>query len=203
MDYKDYNDNELLMYISENNEQASEIMYKKYYPIIYDCAVKLHEVSKKFGVEFNDLIQEGMIGLSSAINHFDTQSETRFYTFACTCIKRKMISYVVKSGNKGNLILNESVSFECELDEKYKKEYIFTDKKYVPSDIVENRMMTSVILKSLSGQLSKYERQVLTLKIKGYTYNEISRLLNKSYKNIDNTIQRIRIKLKDIMQRID
>ena len=34
MDYRDYNDNEILSYIYENNEEANEILYKKFEPLI-------------------------------------------------------------------------------------------------------------------------------------------------------------------------
>ena len=38
MNYKDYNDFELISYIHENNEEANEILFKKYEPIIVNMA---------------------------------------------------------------------------------------------------------------------------------------------------------------------
>ena len=40
MKYRDYNDYELLSYISEQNEDAEEILYKKYKPMIVSFAKK-------------------------------------------------------------------------------------------------------------------------------------------------------------------
>ena len=40
MDYKDYNDYELLDYIAEGNEDANNIIIKKYEPLIIKIANK-------------------------------------------------------------------------------------------------------------------------------------------------------------------
>ena len=38
MTYKDYNDYELLNFIAENNDNALDIIYKKYEPVIVNLA---------------------------------------------------------------------------------------------------------------------------------------------------------------------
>ena len=67
MEYKDFNDYELLDYIAEGNEDANNIIIKKYEPLINKIAVKMLSFCKNNGLEKNDLIQEGMIGLNHAI----------------------------------------------------------------------------------------------------------------------------------------
>ena len=61
MKYKEQNDNELLYLVSENSEEAKEIIFKKYKPIIEMKANKLKDVAESCGYDINDLIQEGMI----------------------------------------------------------------------------------------------------------------------------------------------
>jgi len=92
MNYKDYNDYELINYIRENSEEANEILFEKYKPMIVNLATKMVNYSPNLGLEINDLIQEGMLGLNTAINSFDENDETSFYTYAKTCIERKIIS---------------------------------------------------------------------------------------------------------------
>ena len=41
MDYRDYNDYELIHYISENSEEANDIIFKKYEPLIVNTAKKM------------------------------------------------------------------------------------------------------------------------------------------------------------------
>ena len=78
--HRDYEDNELLFYISENNEEASNIMFDKYTPLINSIANDLIKYAKNSGLELNDLVQEGMIGLDSAIK---TYSDNKDSSFCC------------------------------------------------------------------------------------------------------------------------
>ena len=75
MDYREYNDYELLSYIAEKNEEATEIMYKKYEPLITSIANKMFKYTKGTGLDVNDLIQEGMLGLSKAIDNYNFDVE--------------------------------------------------------------------------------------------------------------------------------
>ena len=41
MNYRDYNDYELLSYVSEKNEEASEVLFEKYRPLILATANRM------------------------------------------------------------------------------------------------------------------------------------------------------------------
>jgi Sigma-70, region 4. len=47
------------------------------------------------------------------------------------------------------------------------------------------------------------KKKCLELKLNGLDYREIARLLNKSYKSIDSALQRIRVKLKKILNEME
>ena len=200
MNYKDYNDNELIMYINENLEEANEIMYKKYEPFIKKFASHLYPKAKSIGLDLNDLIQEGMVGLSMALDSFSEKYDVCFYTFARTCIKRRMISFIIKASSNKHLALNESFSYDSYDDDNiYKIESLMSDSKMIPEIIIEQKDATELILNEVNNKLSDLEKQILKLKIKGYKYKEIGEILNKNSKTIDNAIQRIRQKLKNIL----
>ena len=55
----------------------------------------------------------------------------------------------------------------------------------------------------MTKDLSKLEKEVFELKLNGLDYREIARLLNKSYKSIDSALQRIRVKLKKILNEME
>lgn len=59
MDYKQVNDYEVISMIRENDDDARDIMYQKYLPVIRKGASKYFFDVKKHGVEFDDLVQEG------------------------------------------------------------------------------------------------------------------------------------------------
>ena len=62
MEYKDYNDYELINYIAEGNEDANNILIEKYKPLITKMATKVLPYCRSNGLELSDLVQEGMIG---------------------------------------------------------------------------------------------------------------------------------------------
>ena len=205
MDYKEYNDYELLHYVSENSEEASDILYQKYQPFIQKCAYKLYPYVKSAGLEVNDLIQEGMLGLMNAIDHFQDQKDTTFYTFATTCIKHKMVSIVASTKRLKNKILNESIPIESVDDqgENYSLEYLTGDEKSNPEQILLNIENESHIVNVAKDKLTPLESAVFELKISGFQYREIADILDKEPKVIDNALQRMRSKLKDIFQEVE
>lgn len=198
MDYRDYNDNEILSYIYENNEDASEILYKKYEPLIHKEAIKFFKYCKSSGLELNDLIQEGMLGLSNAINSFNNSKDTMFYTFARSCIEKKLISVIVGTRRQKNHALNHSVSFETYNEEQNKLDAILSDDSLNPERQVISKEQIDCFLNKLSEELTVFEKQVLDLKLVGLTYREIGEILDKNAKAVDNAFQRIKLKVKKI-----
>ena len=100
MNYEEYNDYELVYLAKESNTDANEILFSKYSPIVYNYSKMYEKYVKNSGLEANDLIQEGMLGLNSAINSFDESKNVLFYTYAATCIKRTMLSAIVKANRQ-------------------------------------------------------------------------------------------------------
>ena len=104
MEYRDFNDYELVYYIHEGNEDANNILIKKYEPLINKIAHRMLPYCKNSGLEIEDLVQEGMIGLNHAIEKYQEQENTLFYTYAKKCIERKIISVVVASNRSKNKV---------------------------------------------------------------------------------------------------
>ena len=111
MDYKDYNDYELLNYIKEGNEDANSILIKKYEPLINKIAIKMLPYCENNGLDLNDLVQEGMIGLNHALDRYKERENILFYTYAKKCIERKIISTLVSANRSKNKILNNYTIF--------------------------------------------------------------------------------------------
>lgn len=202
MDYKDYNDYEIIYCIRENNEEAKELMYKKYKPFIESVAKKLVHYSK--GLETSDFIQEGMLALSNAIISFDEEKDITFYTYARACIEKKMISLVVKNNSTKHKILNNSIPFEINDDEGEHLIFgdILEDKGSNPEDVIMNSEEEKILLNNIRNNLTDFENQVFDLKISGFSYKEIAEILEKNPKSIDNSIQRIKIKAKEQIDKI-
>ncbi len=190
----EYNDFELVSLIRENNEDAREILYNKYKPIIVKKSTDQIYKLGSYGMEINDLIQEGYIGLDNAINCFNEKENTSFYTFALLCIDRQIITYIKKNTNNKAMILNDAIN----LDDG--KEYLFRDNTDIEGSFI-NKEDAKEFINLICDSLSDIEKKVFSLKLEGYDIGEIANLLNKDTKVIYNTLHRIKYKIKLIMNK--
>ena len=190
----EYNDFELVSLIRENNEEAREILYNKYKPIIVKKSTDQIYKLGSYGMEINDLIQEGYIGLDNAINCFNEKENTSFYTFALLCIDRQIITYIKKNTNNKAMILNDAIN----LDDG--KEYLFRDNTDIEGSFI-NKEDAKEFINLICDSLSDIEKKVFSLKLEGYDIGEMANLLNKDTKVIYNTLHRIKYKIKLIMNK--
>ena len=197
MKYHEYNDHELLHYISESNEDASNIMFDKYNPLIVTTATRLFKYCKGLGLELSDLIQEGRLGLNAAILSFNEEKDNIFYTFAKKCIESRIISLVVSAKRQKHRLLNESLSLNDKYDDNtFELEDYLGDNSYNPEYRFMEHEAEEELIKSFSKKLTNFEEEVFLLKISGLNYKEISNILDKDIKAVDNALQRIKIKLR-------
>ena len=197
MNYKNFNDYELLDYIYSCNEDANEILLYKYRPLIVSIAKKMLKYCNG-GVDLNDLVQEGMLGLNDAINSFRDDKETNFGTYARLCIERRIYSLAKSTRTYKNKILNESISIEDEDD--FTIDRFLMDNSSNPDSMISENDFQNDIITKLKSQLTDLEKGVLELKKNDFNYKEIADILEKEPKAIDNALQRIKNKLKNIMR---
>ncbi len=198
-----YDDSELMYLISENNEEANNIIFKKYSTVIDLYAKKYLNLIDGKGMDYNDLYQEGLIALNEAINKYKEQKNIKFASFASLCIERKMVSLVRMASRKKHSILNDSYSLD------YKKEddsesfiNILQSNKDNIEDILITKESTINIINKINTSLSSLEKEVYELRLNGYSYEMIAKELKKTPKSIERTIDRIRNKLKDVINEI-
>lgn len=201
MNYKDFNDFELLDYIYSNNEDANEILLYKYRPLIVNIAEKF--IKKSDGsLDLNDLVQEGMLALNDAIISFNDEKEANFGTFAKVCIERRMSTFIRDNNRNKHKILNESVSYDLDDEEDLSIEKFLADNTREPLTLVTNDEWGKLLIDKINKNLTNYEQEVFALKLQGYNYKEIAGRLDKTPKNIDNALQRIKTKVKAILDEL-
>ncbi len=201
--YDDYNDNELIYLIYDFNEEANRILHEKYYKIIKIKVAKYRALAKRIGLDTCDLMQEGLLGLEEAINSYRDNKDMKFSSFANMCIERQILSVVNYHSRKKHTFLNDSCSIDAE-DEKGRTMLEYSLKSDIdPLVMMEKEEEKNSIYDLMTKDLSKLEKEVFELKLNGLDYKEIARLLNKSYKSIDSALQRIRAKLKKILNEIE
>ena len=204
-DYRDFlYDGELLYMISDNNEEASEAIYKKYEPVISYFAKKYSSYTDGKGIDYNDLYQEGLIGLMQAIDKFKDQKDIKFSTFAFLCIKRKIISLVRDVNRKKHSALNDSYSIDYKQEDDTRSfDNILTTNYNGIEELLVNKEKDEYFNKRINEDLSSFEKTVYDLRLNNFSYEEISHILNKTPKSIDGALARIKLKIKNILDEIN
>ena len=197
MDYKSLNDYELVSLAQENNEDAINILHKKYYPLILKKGKKVYPYLLNKGIELSDLIQECMIGFEESIKDFNEKDNVTFYTFTNICMDRQLKTEIKKLDRNKNKLLNEAIPLEKfnENNEKINLIDFIKDEHANPElDLLKTENYNNLWSK-LEVFLTDFEKKVLLYRLEDYSYNEIAKLLNINKKSIDNAIQRIRNKV--------
>lgn len=162
------------------------------------------KIGIKKGLDYNDLYQEGLIGLNSAIESYKEHKNIKFSTFAFICIKRKIISAIRLACSKKYSVLNDSYSLDYQIDDD---NYDFSNSIYIAKNSTEDLLVSEenkeLFNKIIAEQFTNLEKQVYELRLNGFTNEEISNMLNRSYKSVESVLFRIRIKLKKILNEID
>ena len=197
MEYKGINDYELIYLIQEKDELAYNTMYKKYDFLIKKIAREYYVRNKNFGIEFDDLYQEGVLALEQALNNYNEQTSL-FYTFVVLCIRREMERIIKAAKRHKHMILNDSYSLNLNLlcDEEFTLEDAIGDDTYSVDKIFMEETELKRLFNSIKYDLPVTYLPVYELKINNFSNKEISELLDISYKNVDNILRGIKDNIK-------
>lgn len=195
---KELSDEELASLAQNNNEIAVNTLLKKYKSLV-------NQIARSYfltGGDMEDIVQEGMIGLYKAIMHFKNTKSASFKTFASTCIKNQVQSAVRVASSEKNKVLSSAIPIIDQLnsDEEDEKEIIFPSDLPSPDEKLIEKESLKEIMTKIKETLSSLELKVLSLYLKGYSYNEIAKISNLNKKSIDNALTRIKNKLSFLRQ---
>lgn len=177
---KDLPDEELVLLCRKDDNTAVDELISRFAPSIRRRADSFR------GTIGDDLAQEGFLALLDAVRRFSPDKGASFGTFAEHCIRNRMISVFKKTGT----------DYE-QLAEDFDRE---DDASVIPENIVVERESMSELYSKISKALSKLELDVFRLYISGLSYSSISGRLGVSTKVVDNAVQRMRKKLKEVLR---
>lgn len=179
------NDNELVECAKSGNSLALQVLIERYSDKVLQ---KARSFKSLIGIENDDLYQEGMMGFVSAVYSFDNSRDVLFSTYASTLSTRKMLSAIRKINSTANLPLQSYISIEEEQD-------LFSDIPS-PEETLLSVERVNEINSFVEESFSKKEKKVFKLSVLGMKYSQIAEILDCTEKSVDNTIQRIRRKLR-------
>ena len=101
-------DEALCLQAASGDRIAEETLVMRYNRLVRICARPYFLA----GGDSEDLIQEGMLGLLTAIRQFDPEMNASFKTYAEICIKSRMYSAVKSAARLKHLPLNDCLSLD-------------------------------------------------------------------------------------------
>ncbi|MCR4739312.1 MAG: sigma-70 family RNA polymerase sigma factor [Lachnospiraceae bacterium] len=194
-------DEELMELILSGDKEALGILLERHKSTVR----KIINTNNYFvlGGDSDDILQEGMIGLVFAINSYDPGKGTRFVTHASTCIKNHIVDAIRKDRAGKNSVLNSAISLDSSENANRSGENPEPDILGL-SLSAEDTVLGEDNARELSGKIDKalspLEREIYELYLKGMKYTEISVVLNRDKKSVDNATRRMRKKIKTILQ---
>ncbi len=177
------------MHVAHGDNQAETELVRRYGQLVRACARPLFLA----GGDSEDLIQEGMLGLLTAIRGFDPGRDALFRTYAEICVRSRLITAIRAAQGGKHSPLNHSVSFEPPLFDGTNAHPFSSVKS--PEDVIIGREELKERLDALKCQLSELEAKILPLYLNGLSCGEIAHRVGRSQKSVDNAIQRIRRKV--------
>ena len=178
-------DEELIRMYKAGSADALDQLLSRYKSIV-------SSVSRPYfliGGSDEDLVQEGMIALYKAVGTFDTNKNIKFSPYAKTCIKNAIRDAVRLANRDKHKALNDSVSLQdiSMLDEIAES----------PEDITLGQEKGLQLRAEVMSLLTPPQQHLLEYYLDGYSYHEIADMLGKDIKYVDNTLQRVKSKVRN------
>lgn len=195
VEFDNISDEEIVLLSKEGSVGATDFLLEKYSGAVRRIARTYFLV----GAGYDDIVQEGMIGLFKAIRDYKTDAQASFRTFAEMCVNRQIITAIKTATRKKHLPLNTYISFDTPLDgdgDVTLADILCAAGNGInPEDIIIDKQTSLNLKQGIEKTLSSLECTVLRLYLEGRSYADISSVLGKDTKAIDNALQRIKRKI--------
>ncbi|MDD5865345.1 MAG: hypothetical protein PUD07_02490 [bacterium] len=203
MNYNDIDEQEIIALLGENDEQIRNIIYDKYSFLVDVILNKYQNAIKYSKINIQDIRCEALYGFSDGINSFSNEKDTSLKTFLYLCIERRVLNCIRNNMSNKIKILKDSLSLEysSDNDKLSLSELIGDDNKFNPLNNIVDKETYKEIYLIAKNNLSNFEFTVFNYMINNFSYIEIASLLNKSPKQIDNAMQRIKSKMKTLIEK--
>ena len=194
-----------LIRLQNGDEQAkNELIERNLRLVVY--------ISKKFentGIELEDLISVGSIGLIKAINTFNPSRKIKLATYASRCIENEILMYLRRnSKTKMEVSIDEPLNVDWDGNELLLSDILGTEEDTIYRDL-ENEAERRLLVRALN-KLSSREKLIVRMRFgldnpegREKTQKEVADLLGISQSYISRLEKKIMQRLKREMIRYE
>ena len=186
----------LLSRLDEGDASARQTLIERNLRLVVYIARRFENT----GINIEDLISIGTIGLIKAINTYRTDKNIKLATYASRCIENEILMYLRKSASQRNEVsLDEPLNTDWDGNELLLSDVLGTDGDTVMRPIeadVDRQLLDQAI-----GRLSEREREIIILRFglcghREQTQKEVADRLGISQSYISRLEKRIISRLK-------
>lgn len=186
---------EIINRLKDSNEAKTILIEHNLRLVVY--------LAKKFestGINVEDLISIGTIGLIKAVNTFKTEKNIKLATYASKCIENEILMHLRRVGKtKTEISLDEPLNIDWDGNELLLSDILGTEEDIVFRDM-ENEVDLCLLNDSIQ-KLNKREYMIMKLRFglnntKSYTQKEVADMLGISQSYISRLEKKILNRLK-------
>ncbi|MCR5305348.1 MAG: sigma-70 family RNA polymerase sigma factor [Oscillospiraceae bacterium] len=182
---------EALVAVMREQPQADSVLILRYRQLV----LRIASDYAASAADAEDYVQEGLIGLLTAVSAYDPDRAASFRTFAAVCIRNR-IRNAVRAAHPSDRPVGLSLD-----DPDIGAESLLADDEESPEQLYLTKERVTELYRELTDVLSRQEREVICLAAGGFSYREIAGRLHISEKSVDNAVQRGRRKLRAVRSR--
>lgn len=182
--------------LSDGEELAKEQLIERNLRLVVYIARRFENT----GVDLDDLVSVGTVGLIKAVNSFDANKNIKLATYASRCIENEILMHLRRT-----VKLKSEVSFDEPLNTDWEgNELVLSDVMGTDGDIVYKKIETGVETELLEIALTKLntrEREIMELRYglnggEEKTQREVADMLGISQSYISRLEKKIIVRLK-------
>ena len=154
---------EELFYINklseENNLEARQVLVERNLRLVVYIAKKFENT----GINIEDLISIGTIGLTKGVNTFNADKKIKLATYASRCIENEILMYLRRTNKtKGEVSIDEPLNKDVDGNELLLSDILGTDPDITSRDIEDE--VDKKLLRASIGKLNERERDIMEMR---------------------------------------
>ena len=186
----------MLAALAQGDESAKRVLIEHNLRLV----VYIARLFENTGINIDDLISIGTIGLIKAVGTFKPDRNIKLATYSSRCIENEILMYIRKiSGQKAEVSLDEPINTDWDGNELLLSDVLGTD-----GDTVMRPMEDDVdhqLLRQALARLPEREMQIVSMRFglggrKECTQKEVAELMGISQSYISRLEKRIMVRLK-------
>ncbi len=164
-------------------------------------------LAKKYentGVDLEDLVSIGTIGLIKGINTYKRGKNIKLATYASRCIDNEILMFLRKNKRrKTEISFEDSLSYDAEGNELHLEDVLGTDKDVVPKEL-EDKIDRKLLVEEIE-KLNERDKKIMILRYGLFGHEEVTQkdvadMLGISQSYISRIEKKVIKKLKNIVK---